>query len=131
MNAATAPRCPCGLGPTYEQCCGRLHRGTAEAATAEQLMRARYSAFAVGDPAYLVRTWDSATCPRRVRLEPGRVWTLLEVLATEAGGMLDTTGTVEFLAHHTCGGDLGVLHEKSRFTRHDGRWVYVDGTSED
>ena len=40
--------CPCGLGDDYDACCGRLHAG-APAPTAEALMRARYSAFAVGD----------------------------------------------------------------------------------
>jgi SEC-C motif-containing protein len=107
-----------------------LHRGEAEASTAEQLMRSRYSAFAVGDAAYLVRTWDAATCPRRVRIESGREWTSLEVVATRAGGLMDGDGTVEFFAHHQRNGEAGVLHENSRFTRHDGRWVYVDGTRE-
>ena len=47
--------CPCGLGDDYDACCGRLHAG-APAPTAEALMRARYSAFAVGDAGYLLRT---------------------------------------------------------------------------
>ena len=45
--------CPCGLGDDYDACCGRLHAG-APALTAEALMRSRYSAFAVGDAAYLL-----------------------------------------------------------------------------
>jgi hypothetical protein len=43
-------------GLSYGECCGRLHDGTATAASAEQLMRSRYSAFAVGDAAYLLAT---------------------------------------------------------------------------
>ena len=46
--------CPCGSGDDYDACCGRLHAG-APAPTAEALMRARYSAFAVGDLGYLLR----------------------------------------------------------------------------
>jgi hypothetical protein len=48
--------CPCGLGDGYESGFGRLHAG-APAPTAESLMRSRYSAFAVGDAGYLLRTW--------------------------------------------------------------------------
>ena len=39
--------CPCGSGATYGECCGPIHDGTAKAKTAEALMRARYSAYAV------------------------------------------------------------------------------------
>jgi SEC-C motif-containing protein len=40
--------CPCGSAQPYAECCARLHRGEATAATAELLMRSRFSAFAVG-----------------------------------------------------------------------------------
>src|SRR5206468_6493939 len=43
-----AVRCPCGSPLPYDDCCGRLHVGTA-APTAEALMRSRYSAFATGN----------------------------------------------------------------------------------
>ena len=55
--------CPCGSGATYDACCGRLHRGAAQAATAEELMRARYAAYAVGDTSYVFRTWHPAPAP--------------------------------------------------------------------
>jgi SEC-C motif-containing protein len=88
-------------------------------------MRSRFSAFAVGDDAYLRRTWHPATRPRRVRLDPRQRWSRLEVLARTGGGLLDTDGTVEFRAHYTVRGEPGVLHEHSRFARHAGRWVYL------
>ena len=37
--------CPCGSGLAYEACCGPIIAG-APAATAEALMRSRYSAYA-------------------------------------------------------------------------------------
>ncbi|MET0725475.1 MAG: YchJ family metal-binding protein, partial [Leifsonia sp.] len=49
-------RCPCLSGEAYGSCCGRFHAG-AVAPTAVQLMRSRYSAFVVGDAAYLLDTW--------------------------------------------------------------------------
>jgi SEC-C motif-containing protein len=123
---AEAP-CPCGLPAAYQDCCGRLHRGTARAATAEQLMRSRYSAFALGDEAYLLRSWHPDTRPTRVDLDPGTRWRRLEVLGTTGGSAFHTEGTVEFRAHYTERGRAAELHENSRFVRHDGDWVYVDG----
>ena len=116
--------CPCGLGEPYDACCGRLHGGAA-AATAEQLMRSRYSAFAVGDAAYLLRSWHSSARPRSLDLDPDQQWTRLAVLATSGGGLFDTGGTVRFLALYRVSGQRGVLEEDSRFVREDGRWVYL------
>lgn len=92
--------------------------------TAEELMRSRFSAFAVGDESYLLRSWDPSTRPDRVRFVPGQRWVGLEVLAS-SGGPLDREGTVEFVAHHERNGVPGRLHEVSRFVRHAGRWVYL------
>ena len=123
-----APRpCPCGTGLPYAACCGRLHDGTATAGTAEQLMRSRYSAFAVGDPAYLLATWHTTTRPRRLDLDPDVRWTGLEVLGTTGGQLLAAEGTVSFRAHRVAGGVAGVQAEDSRFIREGGRWVYLDG----
>ena len=122
-------RCPCGTALPYAECCGRLHDGTATAATAELLMRSRYSAFAVGDPGYLLATWHPTTRPRELTLDPSVRWTGLEILAASRGSLLDTDGMVEFRAHHLVNGVAGAQHERSRFVREDGRWVYVDGVS--
>ena len=112
--------CPCGTGLPYDGCCGRLHRGEAVAATAEQLMRSRYCAFAVGDAAYLLRSWHPTTRPRHLRLDPTEHWLRLEVLARTSGGLFDREGTVEFRAHAAS----GAQHETSAFRRDDG-WLYV------
>jgi SEC-C motif domain protein len=116
--------CPCGLGDDYDSCCGRLHRG-AEAATAEQLMRSRYSAFAVGDRAYLLRTWHPASRPRELTLDPALRWTRLAVLETRNGGLFDAAGTVAFRAMYRQDGQRGTLAETSQFVREDGHWLYV------
>ncbi|WP_024795660.1 YchJ family protein [Tomitella biformata] len=128
--------CPCGSGEQYELCCGRFHSarsggarsgGEAAAPTAAQLMRSRYSAFAVRDAAYLMRTWHPATRPRSLELDDDTEWTRLTILNTTGGGLLDAEGTVEFVAQYLSGGRRGRQHENSRFTRVDGAWVYVDG----
>lgn len=114
--------CPCGLGQPYADCCGRLHSGRTKASTAELLMRSRYSAFAVGDAEYLLRSWHSTTRPRSLELDSHDRWTRLEILGKSGGGMFEAEGTVEFRAHYTG----GVVHENSRFLRENGHWVYLD-----
>ena len=116
--------CPCGLGDDYESCCGRLHAG-APAPTAESLMRSRYSAFAVRDAGYLLRTWHPSARPQTLTLDPARRWTRLAVLQTRDGGLFDATGTVQFRAMYVQQGKRGVLAETSRFVRHDRHWTYV------
>ncbi|WP_197084705.1 YchJ family protein [Saccharothrix sp. ST-888] len=123
---STSP-CPCGLSASYGDCCGRLHRGEAAAATAELLMRSRFSAFAAGDEAYLLRSWHPETRPERLDLDARLRWVRLEILAATDGGPFHSEGTVRFRAHYTEGRQEGVLEELSRFTRVDGAWVYLDG----
>ena len=89
-------------------------------------MRSRFTAFALGDEAHLLRSWHPSTRPPSVSLVAGQRWTSLEVLATMAGDLFDPEGEVEFRAHYERRGRPGVLHELSRFTRDDqGRWVYL------
>jgi SEC-C motif domain protein len=107
-------RCPCGAD-LYDACCGPLHRGEVQASTPEQLMRSRYSAYALGLTDYVWRTWHPRTRPPAVT-EHGLTWTGLEVLRADGD-------VVEFVARH----EDGVLHEVSQFERRAGRWFYVDG----
>ncbi|MTE17899.1 hypothetical protein F0L17_01870 [Streptomyces sp. TRM43335] len=124
-----AAPCPCGLSAPYGECCARYHRGPSPAPTAEALMRSRYSAFAVRDRGYLLRTWHPDTRPTRLDLDPHVRWRRLEILSTTGGSPFHTEGTVAFRAHYTERGRPGapeVLEEHSRFARHEGAWVYLD-----
>jgi SEC-C motif-containing protein len=87
-------------------------------------MRSRYSAFAVRDEAYLVRTWHPDTRPGRVTLDPGQEWTGLTILATSGGGLFDQHGTVEFQARYVLDGRPGRIRENSAFVRYQKVWVY-------
>lgn len=119
--------CSCLSGEQYRLCCGRFHSGQAEAATAEQLMRSRYTAFVMLDLPYLVRTWHPDTVPAGLALDPDLQWRRLDIVSTARGGPLDSEGTVEFRAYFRHGAERGVQHEVSRFVREDRRWYYVDG----
>lgn len=118
--------CPCGSGALLARCCGPVVDGAVPAPTAERLMRSRYTAFALGDEAHLLRSWHVSSRPTAVQLVPGQRWTGLEVLATIAGELLDPEGEVEFRAHYERRGRPGSLHELSRFVRDDvGHWAYL------
>lgn len=117
--------CPCGSGEPFGRCCLPLHRGERQADTAEQLMRARYSAYAAGDLDYVWQTWHPRTRPPE--LAGGLSWTGLQILDTVDGGPGDQSGEVEFRAHYRDGGRTGALHERSRFAVRARRWFYVDG----
>jgi SEC-C motif-containing protein len=119
--------CPCGSGAAYAACCRPLHKGEERAATAEQLMRSRFSAFAVGATDYLLRSWHSSTRPARLELDPGLRWTRLEIQGSTGGGAFHTEGTVEFTAYSRWqdGGGEEAMHENSSFVRESGEWVYV------
>lgn len=121
---ARTDRCPCGWGDPYPSCCGRYHGGEA-APTAEALMRSRYSAFAVGDAGYLLRTWAVAHRPAGLDLDADIRWQRLVVLGHTGGGPFDTEGTVEFEAYYRHDGHREVQRENSFFHREHGRWVYV------
>ncbi|WP_406051290.1 YchJ family protein [Kribbella sp. NBC_00889] len=116
--------CPCGLDAMYGDCCGALHQGKA-AATAQQLMRSRYTAFVVRDARYLLQTWSADTRPPTLRFDDDIQWTGLEVLTTTAGTPFHTEGTVEFRAHFTHDGTPDTQQEDSHFTRENGVWVYT------
>ena len=84
-SLAADARCPCLSGAPYGECCGPFHAGLAVAPTAEQLMRSRFSAFAVGDPAYLLATWHPSTRPSRLELDDSLRWYRLDILSRSAG----------------------------------------------
>lgn len=89
-------------------------------------MRSRYSAFAVGDVDYLLRTWHPATRPRTLELDPDQRWTRLDIVRTLRGGLLDTDGVVEFTAYFRSDTEAGRQHETSRFVRLDRQWYYSE-----
>jgi len=131
-NTAVTPAtaCPCGTGLAYGRCCQPFHTGSKLPATAVQLMRSRYCAFALGLDQYLADTVPEEKAhefaARTVARQKCR-WINLEIVKTEAGGLFENTGHVEFIASFIENGRRGTLHENSRFLRQNGKWLYVDG----
>ena len=124
-----ASLCVCDSQKLFDDCCGRFLNGSQQAKTPEQLMRSRYSAYALGNfGEYLLRTWFPATA-RGLTAEKlsqrNCEWLGLEVIAKEQKG---DQGQVEFRARFRDENGIDrVMHEKSVFQRIAGGWLYVGG----
>ncbi|MEO8220677.1 MAG: YchJ family metal-binding protein [Specibacter sp.] len=126
-------RCPCQSGEPFESCCAKYLSPAAgvqrdHPPTAEALMRSRFSAFALGDAGYLLRTWHPSTRPESLELDPDQKWYLLEILSTQHGGLFDRDGVVTFRAHYRSAENRKIrdsLTETSSFVRDGKQWLYV------
>lgn len=115
--------CPCDATKLYSACCQPLHLGSL-ATSPEQLMRSRYSAFALGLTDYLLQTWHPSTRPS-LELDDNPTWVKLQILASD---QQQEHGWVHFRAFYQAQGELQMMEERSRFVREAERWWYVDGT---
>ena len=117
--------CPCGSGRRYEECCGPWHAG-APAPDALSLMRSRYAAFVLGNEPYLLATWHPGKRPDSIPFDRNQKWLGLSIVGSRVTS--DVTAEVEFIARSKVSNASAVRHhERSRFIREDGRWLYVDG----
>ena len=124
--------CPCKSGKTYGECCGPLHSGAAKADTAEALMRARYSAYAVGDIEFLKSSATPASLEEfdeeaSAAWSKAARWHGLEIIKTEGGGPEDDRGVVEFRALYTANGEFCNHHEVAQFEKGADGWRFSDG----
>jgi SEC-C motif-containing protein len=121
--------CPCLSGKQYANCCQPLHRYSQTAASAEQLMRSRYSAFYLAKLRYLIDTLhaDKRRADDPIVLQKTideTQWLGLKILKHRSQ---PDSATVEFIAFYFADESIGQLHEKSNFIRQDKRWFYIDG----
>lgn len=124
--------CPCCSGKNYEECCGPCHLGKS-AETALQLMRSRYSAYALDLPDYIIATTHPRNPAYEKDLETWRKsivsfsgathFKKLEIGAFEEKG---NTATVTFTAYLEQAGQDVSFQEKSLFERIDSKWLYLD-----
>ncbi len=97
------------------------------AQSALELMRSRYTAYALRDERYLQLTWHGSTRPAGRLLDAGGSikWLSLEIRTSEEVG---SAATVEFVARYKEQGRAQRLHETGRFVREEGQWLYLDGS---
>ena len=125
--------CPCCSGKAYRDCCSLYHQGK-EAETAVALMRSRFSAYALNNLEYIVRT----THPRHPSLAQNlNAWKQeilnfalntdfekLEIIDSKEQG---DRATVVFVAYLKQGDEDVTFTERSFFSKAGGRWLYVNG----
>jgi SEC-C motif-containing protein len=117
----------------YEKCCGLYIKDGIPVPTAEKLMRARYSAYALGEIDFIMDTHEvdpkEAEESRKATEDwaKGSEWQGLEIIKTSKGGEEDDNGTVEFKAHYMVDRARYTHHEISRFERKNGKWIFAEG----
>jgi SEC-C motif-containing protein len=128
--STSSEKCPCG-GETFASCCEPVILGAEQARTAEQMMRARYTAYATGAIDFLAESNHSKT-RREFSPEDAQKWSAesnwlgLEILATESA--IPTRAHVNFEARYEDkDGTLIVHRERSLFEQEDGEWRFVNG----
>ena len=115
--------CPCSPEKLYVDCCKKAHLNIGSVATAETLMRSRYSAFVLANIAYLQASHHPSTRPSKKEKRAILAWTRsvewlrLEVLNT-------TKNSVEFKAYFIEDGIIDCIHENSLFCNTTGHWTY-------
>jgi SEC-C motif domain protein len=127
MKAKAAARmiCPCRVQSarelSYQDCCEPIHQG-ALAATAEALMRSRYSAFALQLGEYLLASWHPSTRSASIEFDRSK-WLRLDVHAHQL--LADDRASVRFTAVYRDAFGAHKLQENSEFVREAGRWFYL------
>ncbi len=125
-------QCPCGTGNAFADCCQPYINGERLPETAEQLMRARYSAYTTAQTSYILDSThpdhraDHDAKATKKWAEQSR-WQGLEIISTTAGGPDDDTGEVEFIARYIQKGGHVAHHERATFTKQADRWYFEDG----
>lgn len=124
--------CPCGSQQSYEQCCQLIHQDPKSVATAEALMRARYSAFVKANIDFIGATHIPGTedfDPAEAKdWAENSIWQGLEIVKSHKGSAADDKGTVEFKAKYKDTQDKQyVHHEIAEFKKVNGQWYYDQG----
>jgi len=104
----------------------------APAATAEALLRSRYTAFAMARTDYLVDTLspelrDGFDLIEAESTAADATWQRLEIRDITDGGVDDAAGEIEFVAHFRLRDEARIHHERSQFVKHEGRWLCAGG----
>lgn len=143
------PPCPCGSGRSYGGCCRRYHAG-AEPAAPLGLLRARYTAYALGLPAYIMRTTAAVNEDYRVPGGGGggvvgwrreildfcesydfvRLDVLEQTRGAGAGDLAASSVCILFRANmerlDIPGGPVSFI-ERATFIKEGNRWLYASG----
>ena len=125
----TSTACPCNSRQTFasQPCCDEIIAGIRKARTAEELLRARYTAFATGAIEFIGATTHPQALEEYDEAAT-RLWattatfTKLEIFESVSDG--EDTAYVTFEAHFTQKHEKQIHRERSRFERLNGEWFF-------
>lgn len=121
--------CYCTSTAPFSDCCLPIIEGNKAPASAEHLMRSRYSAYCTKNAEYILNSYALS------QQSSHHVDDILQ-FANEVNFIkLDIVNTaqdaqyhyVEFKAHYLVADKYCQLHEYSRFIKENGLWKYLDG----
>jgi SEC-C motif-containing protein len=120
--------CPCGSGLHFEKCCGPIIGGQ-PAATAQALMRSRYTAYVVGALDHVANTHavevrDDFNRAEAERLARHCIFQGLEIRETSENG---DRAQVDFVLRFKRDGKDMIQVEVADFRKEKGRWLYAGG----
>ncbi|MFQ3246866.1 MAG: SEC-C motif-containing protein [Arenicella sp.] len=121
--------CVCASGKGFNRCCQPYLSGSRRPKTPVQLMRSRFSAFALGGyGAYLLETWLPSSSNGLSEFELSQLsvdWQHLQIIdKSQQGGRGMVEFKATFLDHY---GEQQRHHEISQFHRISGHWYYAAG----
>lgn len=119
--------CPCCSTRNFDDCCGPIIQGTAIAATAETLMRSRYTAFVIRKLDHVERTHAPEVYHDFNRAEAERLaeeceWRGLEIRKSHEVG---DTAEIEYVLKFRRKQQNIAKVALSRFRRDNGQWLFV------
>ncbi|SEL26639.1 SEC-C motif-containing protein [Colwellia chukchiensis] len=127
--------CPCGSEQTFAHCCQAIISAEKSANSPLQLMRSRYTAYAMQNADYIYQTYASVSQVAQSISEikawaQQTKWLKLSIHHTSdyVQDLIDQRqAQVEFSAFYLHQGDICCLHENSNFIKERGAWRYLDG----
>lgn len=124
--------CACGTGKNTLECCARFIDSHERPTTAEELMRARYTAHTLGNLDFILKTHHPVTrseidAETTAKWAAESEWLGLEIREVEGGQPDDNEASVEFVARYRDSqGRRQDHYEIALFERKDGEWFFKD-----
>lgn len=133
MKISANAICPCHSGKKYKKCCRPIHQGRAPS-TPTALMRSRYSAYALEDVEYIIKTTHADSPHQQTDKGQWQAQILKFCIETRFVGLqiLDESfaessneGYVTFKAILTQGDQDATYTERSLFKKQGDYWQYI------
>ncbi|UAA40296.1 SEC-C domain-containing protein [Paraneptunicella aestuarii] len=134
QNMDDSSPCPCHSGKAFKSCCKPYLTNESLPSHPEQLMRSRYTAFALKQFQYIADTHYSKLDPinnaETLQQDFQDIqWQHLRIISSQKSHHeslqdSDSEGEVSFIAYYAIQGKLFALSETSHFIKPDGKWLY-------